>query len=189
MGRVYLDGDLGLSTSAQKLLMRQNGLELFRESFGEYYVAGFELGADAGACYSVLEEFSSQAELLEVKMKVKILWMEAEATLAHKDQRQEYASNSMRFIAYNTLTQMEVSESIRPGEPLWIFQKRVAEHTSTLKRLHNDVLVALEQILPPEQNTFGLEDCRRLCMTGLVRTVILLPYATLKPLRVRKLAN
>ncbi|KAI9163801.1 hypothetical protein HJFPF1_05428 [Paramyrothecium foliicola] len=150
-GRVILDGTPVFSKEAIALLQSGKGAESrFRKRYGDYYVCGFVLGADAGACMSADTESKSSEETLEITVKVKVLFFEASATHTEVIKSQSQSS-SISFSAYSTLENVQPlsltisGRSTSPAADQQLLQRRAKEYLEKFKRLQQDVQAIMRE--------------------------------------------
>jgi len=173
--------------SQEALSVLQSGRdaeERFRQRFGDFYVCGFVLGADAGACMSASTESSSSKETLEITVKVKLLFFEASAT--HTEVKEEHsASSSISFSGYSTLDNMQPCTLMLPGgtgqsgSDQRVLQQTAREYLNRVQGLQEQVQKVMNEVGLVDGGNLKLADCTRLCRSGLVVELLLAPFARL----------
>ncbi|KAK4169842.1 hypothetical protein QBC43DRAFT_283407 [Cladorrhinum sp. PSN259] len=182
-GRVVLDRTPVLSEEALKVLQSgPGGEERFRKRYGDFYIAGFVLGADAGACMSASTESRSSKETLEITVKVKVLFFSASYT--HTEVTEEHSSSSsISFSGYSTLDNVQpcalTLSGNSQGNELRVLQMRAKEYLNKVAGLQKHVETVMKDVGLVDGGTLKLGDCMRLCRSGLVVELLLAPFARL----------
>lgn len=96
-----------LSIESCQLLKYEGGLGAFQQRFGDYYVAGYRLGGDAGVLLSESKARSLINERLSVKMEATALFVTC------SKQHQKFfatasASSQYRVHGFDTLTRLHI---------------------------------------------------------------------------------
>ncbi|KAK4205405.1 hypothetical protein QBC40DRAFT_320126 [Triangularia verruculosa] len=187
VGRVVVDETPPLSRESMRILQSQDGQAKFRKRYGDYYVCGFALGADAGACMSASTESMSSKETLEITVKVKLLFFTASAT--HTETWESSSqSSSMSFSGYSTLDPnqqpfaltLSSNQSVNPGRDEMILRQHAMVYLDKVSSLTTEVWKKLQELgLTEDGAELKLADCTRLCKSGLVVELLLAPYARL----------
>ncbi len=172
-----------LSQAALNILQSGHGAEKrFRQRYGDFYVCGFVLGADAGACMSASTEARSSQESLEITVKVKTLFFKASAT--HTESKTEQsASSSIAFSGYSTLDGGQpCALALAGGSSAYeqrVVQLRATEYLDKVKGLPQQVRKVMKEAGLVDGGSLALADCTRLCRSGLVAELLLAPFARL----------
>jgi len=87
--------------------------ETFHNLFGDYYVAKYQLGADAGACLTISHIEESREEQSRVTTTIKVFWTEESVTETNLSKK-ELSRHFISFCGYDTLAQR--SEKIEGSE-------------------------------------------------------------------------
>ncbi|KAH6876590.1 hypothetical protein B0T10DRAFT_566805 [Thelonectria olida] len=181
VGRVVLNRTPTLSEKAIAILQSPHGEELFRKRYGNYYVCGFALGADAGACMSASTESRSSQETIAITVAVKVLFWSESATHTEVMTSQSHSS-TLSFSGYSTLD---------TGQPCALDSKGASPRDEEeLRKQANDYLVKVRELQTKVRDVMAevgvvdgaelpLSDCARLCRSGLVVELLLTPYARL----------
>ena len=156
--------------------------ERFRKRYGDFYVCGFVLGADAGACMSASTEARSSQESLEITVKIKTLFFEASATHTERKSEQS-ASSSIAFSGYSTLDgappcALALAGGLSAGDQR-VLQLRATEYLDKVKGLPQQVRKVMQEVGLVDGGGLALADCTRLCRSGLVAELLLAPFARL----------
>lgn len=149
--------------------------------YGDYYVCGYELGAEAGATLSAATKSSSSEETLTLTIKVKLLFFEATAPPITTTKKSSDASTSMSFCGYSTL-QHEASSltcsNLSMAEQQQ-FQRASSAYLQMIASLDQDVRKVKERLKLKDGHTLPLSDCTAICQSGLVVRLLLAPFARL----------
>lgn len=168
-----------LSDEAITCLKYGGGLETFKEIYGDYYVAGYHLGADTGLMLSEGRTTSSTVERLSAKVTVTVLFCEEEHT-EEKFFTESSSDSTFQISAFDTLEDLHLSEVRIGAEGLENLRKSAADIQSMAARLSSRVASKIEQVGLPEGERLNLEICKKLSKSGLVVQLILLPVETLR---------
>jgi hypothetical protein len=183
VGRVLLTDTPSFTPKALALLRSPDGdgESRFREQYGDFFVAGYVLGGDAGACLSLDEYSRNEAERTEITVTVKVLF--SEASDSKKEEKVHVKSSAaMAFAGYNSFT----------GE------SQALNFASTQEREHKQLQAAaakfigqvawLEREVRKRLNGLGVKDGAKmplsegltLCQTGVVVQLLMFPFARLQ---------
>lgn len=181
MGRVVLASSPILSQSALTLLESANGPARFRAAYGDYYICGYELGADAGVCLSASTESTTTTQSLEITVAVKILFYTASKT--HTERSSSFSTSStMTFCGYNSLEQ-KTDELTSPDKSTLEQQARLrdasAEYMKKVGSLDSEVRVSMARLGLEDAQKLPLSVCPLICQSGLVVELLLAPFARL----------
>ncbi|KAK0642162.1 hypothetical protein B0T16DRAFT_462167 [Cercophora newfieldiana] len=188
-GRVILDRTPVLSAQAISILRSEDGEAKFRSRFGDFYICGFALGADAGACMSASTESMTSEESLEITVKVKALFFEVEATYT-ETWSSASQSASISFSGYSTLDpspepcSLTLASGASPDDASYARNQQIIRDRATLylakvSTLQKQVWESLQHLGLTHGAKLGLSDCTKLCRSGLVAELLLAPYARL----------
>lgn len=153
-GSITLRSRPALSTDALVVLKHQGGIPAFKYQYGDYYVAGYRLGGDAGVALSETATANRKVERLSVKVSVKVLFVKASKT-HEKFFRSAGASSGFRVSGFDTLTQTLVPA----GSPVSVFSE-----SKTVDKAGGGIESAMEQLAT------RAKDMEKLCI-GLPRRV------------------
>jgi hypothetical protein len=176
-----LDTSPVLAQSALVLLDSADGSARFRSAYGDYYVCGYELGADAGACMSASTESTTTTESLEITVAVKVLFYTASTT--HTESSSSFnTSSSMNFCGYSSLEQ-KVDDLTTPNrssvDEQAQLQQVAADYMKKVGSLDSDVRKSLADLGLKDAEKLSLSVCPRVCQSGLVVELLLAPFARL----------
>jgi hypothetical protein len=171
-----------LTAHAKQLLT--NDPAQFRNDYGDYYIAGLQLGADAGCSLSV--EASSEGRTGTTKLSVTVHAVFWDATTETVDtQSSQTSAFALNFMAYSTLDHSFVEQHYAQGAQLASIKELAKRHMQAVLRLQADVdqELMLWRVWPTAELSIG--QCQALCGTGVVSYLVLEPYSHL--LEVRKI--
>lgn len=173
-GTVLLACPPKLTTEAIITLKYNGGLPAFKARYGDYYLAGFNLGADAGVLVSRATCSSALSERLSVTVAVQALfwsYSETEETVSTTSSKKE----ERRINGYYTLDGVYVDSGKKEGEVKGLMEG--------MEKLGDKVKGRLEKVLGgdwEDERVLTGEVCERLCEEGLVVELILMPVKTLR---------
>ncbi|KAK1241533.1 hypothetical protein MKX08_001507 [Trichoderma sp. CBMAI-0020] len=200
-GSITLRSRPALSDDALVVLKHQGGISAFKYQYGDYYVAGYRLGGDAGVALSETATANRKAERLSVKVSVKVLFVKASKT-HEKFLRSAGASSGFRVSGFDTLTQTLVPA----GSPVSVFSESktvdkvggvesAMEQLATRAKDMEKLCIGLPRRVTHEINKLGLRENQIMTWQGLqeyidveqgmgshlVVEMILLPITSLRP--------
>lgn len=156
-----------------------DGPAYFRELFGDFYVSGFVLGADAGASVSADTRFSSAEEVNELTVKVKFLFIEAE----HKEKSASKTSSlsaSLNFCGYSTLEKKTI---VAGKDSSQASEQQIHELASSfMPKIHGLQKEVGERVIGlglKDGGTLALTAAARIYQSNLVIQLILSPFGRL----------
>ena len=155
------------------------GLEAFQARFGDYYVAGYHLGADAALMLSEGATTSSTVERLSVKVEVTVLFYNDSHT-EEKFFTESSANSTFRLSGFDTLSDLHVSETRIGSAGLDSLRKAAGGLSGMANQLANRVSTKMDGLRLQNSDSLGFETCEKLCGSGLVVQLILLPLSTLR---------
>ena len=180
LGRVLLHPTPSLSSSAIGTLQGPGGQKEFRKIYGDYYVCGYELGADAGATLSAINKSSRSDETLILTVAVKVLFFE-ESVSTSTTTSMANASSSLKFNGYSTLhgdQKSITSETISSSSQVDL-QQEASIYLKKVASLDHVARTTLQNLGLQDQQALPLSDCSKLCQSGLVVQLLLAPLARL----------
>jgi hypothetical protein len=174
MGQIRLCEEPALSNVAHDVLSK-GGVPAFQSTYGDYYVAGFKLGAESGICMSFSENDRSESESWSITITVKFLFMSASHTWS--DSRASTLQNiSMELNGYDTLTGSNIRTSTPGPEGLQSLRKDAAQLTARNTSIAGDVASRLQTLGMEDKGLLGMRDLPQVQASQLVVEVILLPW-------------
>ena len=158
-----------------------NGTALFRKAYGDYYVCGYELGADAGATLSATTESMASQETLTLTLTVKALFWEKTTPPVTETWKKASASSTLEFCGYSTLGPMSEQVAVKgtSAEEQKQLQQRAKDYLELIPCLRKDVDSKLAELSLEDGQKLPLAACSRICRSGLVVQLLLAPYARL----------
>lgn len=179
VGRVVLHKPPILADNAIKILQVE-GPEKFRQTFGDFYVYGYEIGADAGACMSVSTSSTDTRNRLKITVSVKVLFFKA--SVSHTEEWSSFDETaSFTFCGYSTLDASSRSLSAQGNSrsELQGLQAGAAEYLAKVGSLEEQVRTQLATIGLKDGGLLPLSKSQDLCESGLVVQLLLAPFARL----------
>ncbi|KAK5725410.1 hypothetical protein LTR15_003596 [Elasticomyces elasticus] len=175
MGQICLAEEPALSKDARDVLSK-GGFLAFQSAYGDYYVAGFSLGADSGICLSFSENDRSESESLRITVTVKFLFMSASHTWS--DSSASALQNiSMELNGYDTLTGSNIKTSTHGPNGLQSLRQDAAQITARDTSIAaRDVASRLQSLGVKDKGLLGMRDMPQLQASQLVVEVLLLPW-------------
>ncbi|KAK6543564.1 hypothetical protein TWF694_000308 [Orbilia ellipsospora] len=180
VGRIVLDRTPPFSAEAVAMLRANDGAARFKAKYGDYYVAGYELGADAGACMSASSSSSRKEETIELTVTVEVLfWSESVTTSTTK--ATTTADSAFSFCGYNSLTN-EIdkieTKGLKPSQQEQI-QRAAGEYLAQVRNLYPNVRKRLGELGVQDGQKLPLTAATQLCRSGLVVAILLAPFTRL----------
>lgn len=180
VGRIVLDRTPSLSDSALKLLLKSDGPARFREMYGDFYICGYELGADAGACISASTESTSEHETLKVTVAVKLLFYTASTSHTEEDSSSS-TSSALSFCGFSSLEGSAtslVSKDLLAREQAQL-QRAATEYMLKVGSLDSEVRARLSQLSLKDGQRLPLSTSFLIYQSGLVVQLLLAPFSRL----------
>jgi hypothetical protein len=157
-----------------------DGPAYFRELYGDFFVSGFVLGADAGASVSADTRASTVEEASELTVKVKFLFLEAERKEKSTSQVSSLSA-SMNFCGYSTLEKKTVAAGKDSSQAS---EQQIRELASSfMPKIHGLQKEVGERVIDlglTDGGTIALTAATRICHSNLVVQLILSPFARLE---------
>ncbi|KAI0129792.1 hypothetical protein BJ170DRAFT_617617 [Xylariales sp. AK1849] len=161
-----------------------SGFEEFHSIFGDYYVAGYRLGGEAGMLLTHDTAVINSKEIKYLEAQVKVLC----SSEYHRENwitESSSWSDKLNVIGYDTLGYTKyppvanASQSKGRPHPDEIQMQAVA-FGQRVQGLESRVLEAIEAMEMKEEVPYTSDVCDRLCDAGLVMELILLPIKHLR---------
>ncbi|KAF5536436.1 hypothetical protein FPHYL_12968 [Fusarium phyllophilum] len=177
LGRIILDQPPPLSIAAKSMLQSQ-GPRQFANVYGDYYVSGYELGADAGASLSATTESKESKERLAITVKVKALFFERALPEAVITTSSSDSSSCITFVGYSTLgnSKRSVEANGLSETGLGALQKVSAAFLQEVGALEISARNVMNRLGLVDGQQLSLERCSEVCKSGLVVQLLLAPY-------------
>ena len=148
---------------------------LFRRSYGDYYLAALELGADAGC--SLLAATSSEDHETSFKVTGTIHALFWDASVEYSESHADSTSAfDLTFSSYNTHAQRCEAEHCAEGQSYAVIRQRAAQRMEELTHLRQSMSSSMREHGLRDGERLSLQQVRQLCTAGLVVRIILLPY-------------
>lgn len=177
-GRVILDRFPRYSKPVRRLLNSKNGEKEFRELYGDFFIRGYTLGADAGVCVTARFDSHSSKEELQVKVTVRILGWSKSAEHRESTQSSE-VSAALSLCGYSTLK--GESESLETKSVSASDQAKLGavavKYNTLVARLESDVKKGMQELNLIEGARIPASQAFGLCRSGLAVQLLLFPYA------------
>lgn len=164
-----------LSDEAVNLLV-EKGIPGFRAAYGDYYVAGFNLGADSGVCISFSQNDRSESESYSITVTVKFLFFSASHTWSHEE-TETMQKIQITVNGFDTLAGKKTDVSSEGPGGLVSLRAEAAALVARNRSIAADVEERLRGLgLGLEGRVITGRDLDRIRAVGLVVEVILFPY-------------
>lgn len=177
-GRVILGQFPRYSTTAKRLLGSRDGQNKFRRMYGDYFVRGYTLGADAGVCVIAQFYSNSSVDKMQVKVTVKVLGF-SKSAVWNESKESSDVSASLKCCGYSTLqnkSDSDETKSARGADQTRIAQM-AAPYTRMVSRLKADVEKSMGAMNLVEGAVMPAARSFELCRSGLVVQLLLFPHA------------
>ncbi|KAF5001945.1 hypothetical protein FGRMN_686 [Fusarium graminum] len=115
-GSVTLTRAPKLSEIALQTLKYNGGLSAFKERWGDYYVAGYRIGGDAGVMMSLASSSKTISESVTICIKVEILFFSFEDSWS-KGWSQAVSDLRVTLSYFSTAEQAQIQEQRQLGDP------------------------------------------------------------------------
>lgn len=147
----------------------------FSRNYGDYYVANLRLGADSGLLASFSTKHSSFDETLKIKAKLHLLFVNIE-----KDHNEENHSHedwsSFTITAFETLGGTNIQNGAFQAQNPMVAQKFIQQ----VGNLEENVRSKMRALDLKEDRTLSREEVQKICESGLVAEVTLLPCTQIR---------
>ncbi|KAB8256224.1 hypothetical protein BDV32DRAFT_129624 [Aspergillus pseudonomiae] len=174
-GTIYVDGPrFSLDALADTRRSRRDP-SYFSKIYGDYYVDNLKLGADAGVLLSSATSSSEQIESLDTKAKLHILWWDIEKNYHTESKSFKYWSE-FHITGYDTLTGSNASDQSLDKPPQAVAQ----DYLKLAGDLEFRVRDKMKKFGLTGEKVVDLDICRKICASGLVAEVTLMPYSQVR---------
>ncbi|MCJ1389761.1 hypothetical protein MMC18_002618 [Xylographa bjoerkii] len=178
---------LSLSSSAKAVLTAQytdgsDPLKHFFNEFGDYYVAGFVIGAKNIGLLSMDVESTSEEWSLVVKITLKILWFKHTWEIDRSGGSQS-STGRLTFEGYDSLAGKNDSRKASDettAEAMYQVALQYEKWGESLRARVEDQLVALQLDSNKPNQRLTYTQCHKIHQSGLVVEILLLPFAGLR---------
>lgn len=154
----------------------------FKKLYGDFFVSGYVLGADAGICLSSDVHDRSEKESLKITVTVKVLFVSASASHTEEHAKEE-SSASLSVCGYSTM--QNVNESVATRSASLVEQGEVQEvaarYMAMVASLEDDARERLRKLaLLKEGHRLPLSTGFDACRAGLVVQLLLSPFSRME---------
>lgn len=151
---------------------RMANIDNFKSCYGDYYIGALILGADNSVMLSSNISNTQSTESLSVKVEVKVFGIGG-SIRAHKDWSDNSHTAGMRMVGFDSL---EGKVESTPPDTLLDTEAllRLVDQAHTLE---TRVKQALNGITLIDGGQVSEETCAALCRSGLVVSIVLIPFA------------
>ncbi|KNG83769.1 hypothetical protein ANOM_008225 [Aspergillus nomiae NRRL 13137] len=147
----------------------------YSKIYGDYYVDNLKLGADAGVLLSSATSSSEQIESLDIKAKLHILWWDIEKNYHTESKSFKYWSE-FHITAYDTLTGLNASDQSLDRPPQGVAQNYIKLAGDLEFRVRDE----MQKCGLRGGKLVDLDMCHKLCASGLVAEITLMPYSQVR---------
>ena len=161
-------------------VLRVNGPDAFQQTYGDFYVCGYELGADAGAQMSATNETSRSDKTITLTVTVKVLFFSA--SVSHTEtMRSETSGSTFTFTGYNSLhaTVAEVTTEDLTAAKMDILRQNSSENLRQVACLESEARDAMSRLPLKDGHFLSLSESAAICKSGLVVQLLLAPFKRL----------
>ena len=169
-----------LSLTALADLKFMGGHATFRQKYGDYYVAGFVLGADTAVMLSESSDVSATTEQIKIVLKVHALFFTVNKTLADIKKATINAEVAYSISGFDTLSNTHQNFSSKAGSDLRVIKAAATKLARCGEDLSDRVTRMMEELGLKEGRELTWIECEKICTSGLVVEVILVPFSTLR---------
>jgi hypothetical protein len=175
---VIVDNFPAYSAAAKKLLQTKQGRDEFRRLYGDYFVRGYTLGADAGMCLSAKTDSHKTEENLKIKVTVKVLCFSHSEEHIEASQTEDLSA-TLHVCGYNSQTGQ--CETLDTQSTSNFDQNRIralaTKYMGAVSKLESDVRRGLHELKLEEGARLHPSVAFDLCRAGLVVQLLLFPHA------------
>jgi len=168
-----------LNDDAIILLRFGGGIDAFEKVYGDYYVAGYNIGADTGLMCGESAQANSTVEKLSVKVEVTAL-LYTDTYTDSKFFSTAGESSSFSLAGFDTLSDLHVLENSMGGGGLNSLRQKATSLSAMADQLTSRVQAKLRNFGLYEKQALSFEMCEKICESGLVVELILLPINKLR---------
>ena len=172
-----------LSEVALQTLKYNGGLPAFEKKWGDYYVAGYRIGGDAGVMMSLASSSKIVSESVTVCIKVEILFFSLENSWS-KSWSQAESDLRVTLSCFSTFEQAQIQEQRQLGDPkLHKFIEEARGIHDRAQGLVDTIQRKLDSIGISKDKDITTEQCVGLCESGMVVELLLFPIGNLRELQ------
>lgn len=166
-----------LNAIAYNILSKADGEREFRAIYGDYFVAGFILGADSGAFMSVDDAVKRTTDTVALKTTVKVCFFKAKTWTTSSTTTHIEHNLVVNFAGYDTMNDIKISN---PKISLADAQRGILNMVELADNLEMRVTIKLGDLGINPGRKFTLSESAHICTSGVVVQVLLLPFHTLR---------
>ncbi|PTD06152.1 hypothetical protein FCULG_00012295 [Fusarium culmorum] len=172
-----------LSEGALQTLKYNGGLTAFKERWGDYYVAGYRVGGDAGVMMSLGSSSRTVSESITICIKVEILFFSFEDSWS-KSWSSAESDLRVTLSCFSTVEQAKIQEQRQMGDPkLYSFIQEARGIHNRAQSLVDTIQWKLDQLGVSQDKHVTTEQCVGLCQSGVVVELLLFPVESLRELQ------
>ncbi|TFK32765.1 hypothetical protein BDQ12DRAFT_476790 [Crucibulum laeve] len=179
LGTVAYVDTPGLSSEGFSLL-RQEGVEKFHQTYGDYYVAGLRLGADNATMLSSSSNTDIQSQMDQLKISLKVFGKNH--TLMDKKHVSSTSAiaHGTTVTAFDTLKNYNHTGQAGDAASCGREAELAARNVYDGQQIQERAFAVLQSLHISPGQIITTEQYRRICESGLVVELLLLPYAGLR---------
>ncbi|EPS38192.1 hypothetical protein H072_8003 [Dactylellina haptotyla CBS 200.50] len=181
VGRIIINRTPSFSRKAIQLLNHHDGGARFREEYGDYYVYGYEVGADAGASLCAQSSSKDVDQVIKIRVKAKVLFFEAVSPDVVITDHESTSSASLIFTGYSTMdieSKKLAYPHARAHDELSI-QQTATQYMKKMNNMHADVMGKLKKFKLVNEGPVSPTVCADLCKDGIAVRLLLAPFVRL----------
>ncbi|CAF3506599.1 unnamed protein product [Fusarium graminearum] len=172
-----------LSEGALQTLKYNGGLTAFKERWGDYYVAGYRIGGDAGVMMSLGSSSKTVSESITICIKVEILFFSFEDSWS-KSWSSAESDLRVTLSCFSTVEQAKIQEQRQMGDPkLYSFIQEARGIHNRAQGLVDTIQRKLDHLGISKDKHVTTEQCVGLCQSGVVVELLLFPVESLRELQ------
>ncbi|KAK0549217.1 hypothetical protein OC846_004171 [Tilletia horrida] len=143
-GSVFLRQAASLSEEAKRILKYDGGIDAFEKKYGDYFVLGYNIGADNQMMVSTNAQSMSQTERLALAVKVELLFFTISFSKDFSS-HQESSSSSLRVTGYDTLSHSNLDKTQSWSSTSTVEFDRVQQESAKMRMLGSILPTRVEQ--------------------------------------------
>ncbi|KAH7236518.1 hypothetical protein BKA59DRAFT_406096 [Fusarium tricinctum] len=172
-----------LSEAALQTLKYNGGLSAFKAKWGDYYVAGYRIGGDAGVMMSLGSSSKTVSESVTVCIKVEVLFFSFEDSWSKSFSSAE-SDLRVTLSCFSTVEQAKIQEQRQLGDPkLFSFIEEARGIHNRAQGLVDTIQRKLDHLGVSRAQHVTAEQCVGLCQSGVVVELLLFPVENLRELQ------
>jgi hypothetical protein len=150
---------------------------LFAQTFGDYFVQGYILGAERGVNLHVASRMEAERESKSVTVEVKLLFLEGSSTTTetHESISKDF---EITVMGYDTLENRFAHLASKDDHDTRTMRDIFQTFHAGVNYIEHDVATRLQMMQFADRAHVQLTDCDRIYQSRLVKNLVLLPYNT-----------